>query len=136
MSKKTKPAAAKAKGTLIEQKEFESPEQRRVKGKALREAVSRESHSGWKAPKKRHNPIKQLIESNKGRIPALIPIRLAGCSSHRSRLSEDRLDHGQRSVDHAQLGNQGAGLRRCPLEQLRRLCFTRGSGGVRYQRSG
>jgi len=48
---------------------------RRAEGKALREAVPRGSHAGWKAPKARRDPIDLLIESNQGRILDLIPIR-------------------------------------------------------------
>jgi uncharacterized protein (DUF2252 family) len=52
-----------------------SPDERRVQGKILRNAVPREAHGGWKAPKDRHDPIKLLIASNEGRIPELVPIR-------------------------------------------------------------
>jgi uncharacterized protein (DUF2252 family) len=48
---------------------------RRAQGKALREAVPRTLHAGWKAPKDRRDPIDLLIESNEGRILDLIPIR-------------------------------------------------------------
>ncbi|HEY9787786.1 MAG TPA: DUF2252 domain-containing protein [Candidatus Obscuribacterales bacterium] len=48
---------------------------RRIRGKLLREAVSRESHAGWAPPKDRPDPIEVLEESNKGRIKELIPIR-------------------------------------------------------------
>jgi uncharacterized protein (DUF2252 family) len=75
MSKKNKPTEASTTLPSREHPQLTSPEQRRLKGKALRDAVPRESHSGWKAPKKRTDPIKLLKESNKGRIPALIPIR-------------------------------------------------------------
>src|SRR5271157_2395807 len=52
-----------------------APSERRAQGKALREAVPRQSHAGWKAPKERRDPIDLLIEGNQGRIPELIPIR-------------------------------------------------------------
>lgn len=44
-------------------------------GHALRSRVSRKSHSGWKAAGDRPDPISLLIDSDQGRIPALLPIR-------------------------------------------------------------
>ena len=44
-------------------------------GKAIREQVPRESHAGWKAPAGRPDPVDVLIESSKGRIESLVPIR-------------------------------------------------------------
>ena len=54
---------------------YESIEERRAAGKALRDATPRAAHGGWKAPDKRRDPIDLLRESNKGRIPRLIPVR-------------------------------------------------------------
>ena len=54
---------------------YRSPAERRAEGKALRDAVPRELHRGWKAPKDRRDPIELLIESNQGRVPQLVPIR-------------------------------------------------------------
>lgn len=48
---------------------------RRARGKALRDAVPRSSHAGWKPPKDRRDPIDLLIESNQGRALELVPIR-------------------------------------------------------------
>ncbi len=44
-------------------------------GRALRNRVSRKSHGGWKAARDRPDPISLLIDSDQGRIPALLPIR-------------------------------------------------------------
>ena len=44
-------------------------------GKSLREKCPRKSHAVWKAPDNRPDPLRLLEESNKGRIPQLIPIR-------------------------------------------------------------
>src|SRR5262249_32902939 len=44
-------------------------------GKALRDKVPRQDHGGWEAFKGRSDPVDLLIESNKGRLPQLIPIR-------------------------------------------------------------
>ncbi len=50
-------------------------EERRAQGKALRDSVPRVSHGSWKAPKHRRDPINLLRESNKRRLPQLVPIR-------------------------------------------------------------
>ncbi len=47
----------------------------RAMGKSLREKCSRQSHADWKAPHNRPDPLQLLEQSNKGRIPELIPIR-------------------------------------------------------------
>ena len=52
-----------------------SPDQRRVKGKALREHMPRENHAGWKAHKSRKDPVETIIESNLQRVQELVPIR-------------------------------------------------------------
>lgn len=49
--------------------------QRREIGNSLREKCLRSSHAAWKAPANRPNPLRLLEQSNKGRIPGLIPIR-------------------------------------------------------------
>src|SRR5574337_112127 len=54
---------------------YESVDERRAKGKALRDAVPRVSHGGWKAPRERRDPVEILLESNEGRVPELVPIR-------------------------------------------------------------
>jgi len=56
---------------------FELPtlEQRYQAGKALRAEVSRRSHAGWEPPRGRPDPVDVLIESSKGRLPNLLPIR-------------------------------------------------------------
>ena len=50
-------------------------EERYAAGKALRDRVPREQHGEWKAPRDRPDPVDLVIESSKGRIPELIPIR-------------------------------------------------------------
>jgi uncharacterized protein (DUF2252 family) len=54
---------------------YRSTDERRAEGRALRDAVPRESHRGWKAPRDRRDPIELLTESDDGRMPQLIPIR-------------------------------------------------------------
>jgi uncharacterized protein (DUF2252 family) len=50
-------------------------DERRASGKALRGRVPRQRHGEWTAPRNRRNPVDLVIESSKGRIPELIPIR-------------------------------------------------------------
>ncbi len=52
-----------------------SPEERRAVGNALRDRVRRENHGEWKKRPDRPDPIDILIDSNKGCIPELVPIR-------------------------------------------------------------
>ena len=52
-----------------------SREKRLAAGKALRTNVSRERQSGWHPHKGRPNPIEILVDSSKGRIKELLPIR-------------------------------------------------------------
>ncbi len=44
-------------------------------GKALRKACPRHSHAGWKPPAGRRDPVELVLESEKGRIPELLPLR-------------------------------------------------------------
>ena len=57
------------------EEQYRTAAERRAEGKALREAVPREDHGGWKAPKGRRDPVELVLESNEGRMPDLIPIR-------------------------------------------------------------
>ncbi len=52
-----------------------SPAELREMGKSLREKCPRTAHAVWEAPRDRPDPVQLLEESNKGRIPELIPIR-------------------------------------------------------------
>ena len=52
-----------------------SPDERRAKGRTLRDIVPRNSHAGWDTTKARRDPIALVSASNVGRIPELIPIR-------------------------------------------------------------
>jgi hypothetical protein len=46
-----------------------------AQGKSLRDKCSHASHAAWKPAANRPDPLALLEESNKGRIPQLIPIR-------------------------------------------------------------
>lgn len=49
--------------------------ERHIAGRALRETCARQSHGKWKPPTRRSDPVKLLIESSKGRVQQLLPIR-------------------------------------------------------------
>src|SRR5215472_17885979 len=53
----------------------ESRKERYAAGKALRQRVARELHGEWAPGRNRRDPVELVIESSKGRIPDLIPIR-------------------------------------------------------------
>jgi len=50
-------------------------EERLAKGKALRDVASRKAQKEWNPPANRPDPIELLIESSKGRVEDLLPIR-------------------------------------------------------------
>ena len=54
---------------------FLTADERRAKGRALRDIVPRVSHAGWKPQKGRRDPVDIVTASNAGRIPELVPIR-------------------------------------------------------------
>jgi len=60
---------------------YATVDEHRGKGRALRDAVPRTSHAGWKPSKGRRNPIELLKESNAGRVQNLIPIRFGRMSA-------------------------------------------------------
>ncbi len=71
-SKKTASEVGTAKA---QNPEFRSREDLLSQGKALRDSVSRKSHADWKPSPKRRDPIEVLEESNRDRVPELVPIR-------------------------------------------------------------
>ena len=52
-----------------------TPDERRARGKALRQRAARQDHGSWEPPEGRRDPVELLSESNEGRLPNLIPIR-------------------------------------------------------------
>ena len=44
-------------------------------GKQMRKVCPRSSHAKWEAPSNRPDPVDLIKESNKGRIPDLVPLR-------------------------------------------------------------
>ena len=55
--------------------EFRSREERLVTGRALRDHLPRKNHAKWEPSPKRRDPIDVLEESNRDRLPELVPIR-------------------------------------------------------------
>jgi uncharacterized protein (DUF2252 family) len=74
-TKETPKKASKGEPPKASPTEFVSREERLAAGKALRETVPREHHAAWKPPAKRRDPIDVLEESNRDRMPELVPIR-------------------------------------------------------------
>jgi uncharacterized protein (DUF2252 family) len=52
-------------------------ETRRAAGKRLRDQTPREEHAQWTAPANRPDPVEVVLQSNRGRQPHLIPLRMA-----------------------------------------------------------
>ncbi len=44
-------------------------------GRQIRKICPRSSHAKWEAPESRHDPVDLILESNKGRIQKLLPMR-------------------------------------------------------------
>ena len=72
-SKKVSGKRSSAKKSVIQPRP--TPAELYAAGKKLREKVPRTSHAAWKPPRNRPDPLQLMQESNKGRIPELIPIR-------------------------------------------------------------
>jgi uncharacterized protein (DUF2252 family) len=58
-----------------------SADERRAKGKALRDIASRASQAGWKPAEGRRDPVELVSESNAGRMADLVPIRFGRMSA-------------------------------------------------------
>ena len=54
-----------------------TPAQRLAIGELVRKSVSRESLGEWNAPADRPDPVAQLMEQNRTRVPELVPVRNA-----------------------------------------------------------
>lgn len=71
----TRKKASKGESPKAPPPEFLSRNERLATGKSLRDKVPREQHAAWKPPAKRRDPIDVLEESNRDRMPELVPIR-------------------------------------------------------------
>jgi uncharacterized protein (DUF2252 family) len=58
-----------------------SPAESAAAGKAIRSTVPRSSHSGWRPPPTRRDPIALLEEQSSDRLPELVPIRYGRMSA-------------------------------------------------------
>ena len=67
-------ARRKARATLVRYTQVPTAAQRYEAGKAIRLKVPRASHAEWQ-PASRRDPIALIIDSNKERVPELVPIR-------------------------------------------------------------
>ena len=68
-------AVPKGGSPTAQRAQFRSREERLAAGKALRDDLPRESHAVWKPAARRRDPIVVLEESNRDRMPELVPIR-------------------------------------------------------------
>ena len=71
----TTTAAPEGGSESLRRRESGSREERLAAGRSLREAFPRSGHAIWKAPAGRRDPIEILEESNRDRLPELVPIR-------------------------------------------------------------
>lgn len=70
-----KKKASNGKSAKAQAPEFRSRDECVTAGKALRETLPREHHPEWKPSPKRRDPIEVLEDSNRDRLPELVPIR-------------------------------------------------------------
>ena len=63
------------KGGLVIGSDYISRAERMSAGQGRRKEVPRGSHAGWSPPTERRDPVEVLEETNRGRVPELIPIR-------------------------------------------------------------
>jgi len=125
------PGSQTSSGTPV----FRSREEHIAAGKALREATPRKSHAEWNPLAERHDPIATLEESNRDRLPELVPIRYGRMLRTPLHVSSGfRRSHGQRSGGNAQHGHPGPGLRGLPSAELWPVRQPRAAPVVRYQR--
>ena len=106
-------------------------DERRAQGKALRDAVPREAHAGWRPPKDRRDPVDLLVGSNEGRLAGLVPIRFG-----RMLQSPFAFYRGAAVIMAADLAATrrlrapGSGVRRCPSAEFRWFCHPGAAGDL------
>ncbi len=75
-AKSTKPKSPASNRAHLSQESFrQAVEVRQETARAIRDKCSRKSLGGWRAPKVRRDPVDILIETSKGRVESLVPIR-------------------------------------------------------------
>lgn len=75
MAKRKKSKSKDSLETSVSLQVTESRDELYAFGKSLRDKCLRQSHAQWRSPKGRQDPLRLILESNKGRLPQLIPIR-------------------------------------------------------------
>src|SRR5215831_12642025 len=55
--------------------------ERRRQGRSRRSVVSRSSHGEWEGKRRRFNAIDLIIAASRGRVPRLVPIKMARMAS-------------------------------------------------------
>ena len=74
-TKKPKQGAANIKPTVTAVSFSGTYKERYAAGKALRSACPRNAHAIWKPSSDRPDPVKLVLEAEKGRLPELLPLR-------------------------------------------------------------
>ena len=74
-TKESPKKASNGKSAKAQAPESRSRDECLTAGKALREALPREHHAEWRPSRKRRDPIEVLEDSNRDRLPELVPIR-------------------------------------------------------------
>ncbi len=75
MKTQEKGTEARREDIAIPRPEFVTVERRMQLGKDLREKVPRTAHALWEPPSDRRDPVEVLLETEKDRLPELLPIR-------------------------------------------------------------
>jgi len=91
--------------------EFRSREERLATGRALRDSLPRKSHAKWEPSPERRDPIDVLEESNRDRLPELVPIRYGRML--RSPFTFLRGSAGLMACDLATIPNTGIQVQAC-----------------------
>ena len=73
--KSPQPGAANAKPSVPVVSSAKTFKERYAAGKAIREVCPRDAHAVWKPPAGRPDPVRLVLEAEKGRLPDLLPLR-------------------------------------------------------------
>jgi len=73
--KSPQPSAANAKPSVPVVGSAKTFKERYAAGKALREVCPRDAHAAWKSSAGRPDPVRLVLEAEKGRLPDLLPLR-------------------------------------------------------------
>lgn len=77
-SPKIKEPASEGRSATAPRPEFRSSRERLAAGRTLRETFPRSSQAAWKPPAERCDRVAVLEESNRDRLPQMVPIRYEG----------------------------------------------------------